>query len=125
MYAVDRSVAVLKPKAPFLAWLNALPDNTIELSLSSLRSDGTVVLMPEFTEPEQGIAYLDEIYDQLFKMELYSWCEETSLWPSDLSLKAFWEWFDVEIHSSVIDSVDEKISNYPLTDIVPDSNDHD
>lgn len=117
MYTVDRSVAVLKPKAPFLTWLNALPDNDIELSLDSLRSDCTVIMIPEFNTPEEGVAYIDDIYQDLFKMELISWCEDRRAWPPDLSLKAFWEWFDVEIHSTVIDTMDDNISNYPLDNV--------
>jgi len=63
------------------------------------------------------VAYIDEIYLQLFKMELASWYEEESLWPKDLSLKAFWEWFNVEIHSTVIDSVEGEITNMPANDL--------
>ena len=50
-------------------------------------------------------------------MELASWYEDEALWPKDLSLKAFWEWFDVEIHSTLIDSVDADISNTPAIDL--------
>ncbi|VEB43206.1 Uncharacterised protein [Chromobacterium violaceum] len=50
-------------------------------------------------------------------MELASWDEDEALWPKDLSLKAFWEWFDVEIHSTVIDSVDEDITNSPASEL--------
>jgi len=117
MYFVDRSVAVIKPKAPFMDWLNAVPDSDIDLTLESLRADCTVILMPEFAEPEEGVAYLDEIYEQLFKMELASWYDDEELWPKDLSLKAFWEWFDVEIHSTVIDSVDAEIMNSPADEL--------
>lgn len=117
MYFVDRSVAVIKPKAPFLAWLNAVPGNDLDIALDSLRADCTVILMPEFEEPEEGVAYIDEIYEQLFKMELASWYEEEELWPQDRSLKTFWEWFDVEIHSTVIDSVDADIMNSPADEL--------
>ena len=53
MYFVDRSVAVIKPKQPFVDWLNQVPDNDMELSLDSLRADCTVILIPEFDEPEE------------------------------------------------------------------------
>lgn len=117
MYFVDRSVAVIKPKEPFLTWLNSVPGNDMDLSLDSLRSDCTVILLPEFNDPEEGVAHIDEIYEQLFKMELASWYEEESLWPTDVSLKAFWEWFDVEIHSTLLDSVDEDITNRPASEL--------
>jgi hypothetical protein len=115
MYFVDRSVAVIKPKAPFLAWLNAVPDNDmIELTLDTLRADSTVILLPEFDEPEEAVAHVDEIFEQLFRLELASWYEDESLWPQDRSLKTFWEWFDVEIHSTLLDTVDADIINSPV-----------
>ncbi|HNX70492.1 hypothetical protein [Rivihabitans pingtungensis] len=114
MYFVDRAVAVIKPKQAFADWLNAVPDNDMELSLDSLRADSTVILIPEFNEPEEGVAYIDDIFEQLFAMELSSWYDDPSLWPQDRSLKTFWEWFDVEIHSTLIDSVDADLNNAPL-----------
>lgn len=117
MYFVDRSVAVIKAKKPFLDWLNAQPDNDLDIGLDSLRADSTVLLIPEFEEPEEGVAYIDEIYEQLFKMELASWYEDEDVWPKDRSLKAFWEWFDVEIHSMVIDTVDADIMNSPADEL--------
>lgn len=117
MYFVDRSVAVIKPKEPFHQWLHAVPGNDVDLTLDSMRTDCTVILLPEFVDPEEGVAYLDDIYEQLFKMELASWYEDPALWPADLSLKAFWEWFDVEIHSTVFDSVEGDITNMPADDI--------
>ena len=77
----------------------------------SLRADSTVILIPEFEEPEEGVAYIDEIFETLFQMELSSWYDDESLWPQDRSLKTFWEWFDVEIHSTVIDSLDDALEN--------------
>ncbi|MDF0606074.1 hypothetical protein HZU77_010485 [Neisseriaceae bacterium TC5R-5] len=117
MYFVDRSVAIIKPRQPFLDWLHAVPENDLELSLESLRSDCTAILLPEFVDPEEGVAHIDEIYEQVFKMELASWYEDETLWPQDFSLKAFWEWFDVEIHSTVIDSVEGDINNMPANEL--------
>ncbi|WP_293761931.1 hypothetical protein [uncultured Aquitalea sp.] len=119
MYFVDRAVAVVKPKQPFLDWLNAVPGNEdmVDLSLDSLRSDCTVILLPEFNQPEEAVAHIDEIYEQLFKMEVASWFDDEAVWPADMSLKTFWEWFDVEIHSTVIDSVEGDITNMPAHDL--------
>ena len=111
MYFVDRSVAVIKPKAKFLEWLASLPGEGVDLTLDQLRSDCTVLLIPEYEEPEEAVAYIDEIFEQVFKMELASWHEDETLWPKDLSLKAFWELFDVEIHATLIDTVDEELVN--------------
>ena len=107
-YFVERSVAVIKPKQPFLEWINAsFTDLPQELTLDSIRIDCNSYLIPEIEEIEDGINYVDEKFADLFALELASWTEDESTWPSDLSLKMFWEWFDVEIHPTTIDIVEE------------------
>lgn len=114
MYFVDRSVAVIKPRQPFLDWLRQVAgDDMVDVSLENLRADCTVLLLPEFDAPEQAVAYLDERADTLFRQELASWHEDSQQWPADMSLLAFWQWFDVEFHSLVLDTVDADISNTP------------
>ena len=114
MYFVDRSVAVIKPKQPFVDWLNQVPDNDMELSLDSLRADCTVIMIPEFDEPEEGVSDVDDLAEKLFEMELSTWYEDPAVWPQDRSLKVFWEWFDVEIHSMVIDTLEGDLENTPV-----------
>lgn len=116
MYIVDRMVALVRPKKPLLDWLLGQPDNDVDLTLDQLRADCTVLLVPECEEHEDAIAYIDEIYRQIFEMELGSWYEEAARWPKDLSLKVFWEWFDVEIHTLVLDTVSEPLLNRSLGD---------
>ena len=113
MYAIDRNVAVIKPRLPFAEWLNALPENDIQLGLDNLRADCTVLLIPEFEEPEQAISYVDELHEQIFEAELGSWCDDRRLWPQQRNLKTFWEWFEVEIHTMVVDTLDEDAEPTP------------
>jgi hypothetical protein len=104
-YVVERSIVVLKPKQPFLEWINntlATSSDTL-LDLQSVRIDCNSYLIPEVNEIESGVAYVDEIYESLFQMELASWSEEQEFWPQELTLKMFWEWFDVEISPTLID----------------------
>ena len=106
MFLVNRCVVVLRPRQPFLDWLNrTLDDHLVELTLAQIRSDCTTFLLEEFEEPEEAVRWLDEHHQRIFAMELGSWHEDSSIWPRERSLKTFWEWFDVEIHSTVIDTV--------------------
>lgn len=108
-YVVERSIVVLKPRQPFLDWVNtklAISNETL-LDLASIRIDCNSYLIPEVNEIEDGVAYVDEVYEALFQMELASWSEDQSLWPEELSLKMFWEWFDVEISPTLIDLTEE------------------
>lgn len=116
MFVVDRTVALVRPKQPMLDWLLAQPDNDVDITLEMLRTDCTVLLVPEGEEPEDAISYIDEIFGQVFEMELTSWYDETERWPTNRTLKLFWEWFDVEVHSLVIDTMDEPLLNRPAGD---------
>lgn len=116
MFIVDRMVALVRPRQPMLEWLMQQPDNDVDLTLDQMRADCTVLLVPETEDPEGVIAYIDEIYKQVFEMELSSWYEEVSRWPKDRSLRTFWEWFDVEVHSLVIDTQEEPLLNRSTSD---------
>ncbi|QZA78958.1 hypothetical protein K4H28_06060 [Deefgea tanakiae] len=113
MFIVDRSAAIIRPKADFLNWLNQLPGNDVILTLDEIRADCTVLMVPEAAEPEDAIAYIDEISEKIFSMELASWVADDALWPQKRNLKMFWDWFDVEIHLGVMDAVSDEIHNTP------------
>ncbi|MDO8527767.1 MAG: hypothetical protein Q7T03_08785 [Deltaproteobacteria bacterium] len=73
MQAINRQVAILKPKQPFLDWNLSLPDaGSLDLKFEDLHKDRTV-------------------------------------WP-EITLDNFKIWFDLEIHSVVIDLLNEKIA---------------
>jgi hypothetical protein len=113
VYVIDRNLAVIKPKQPFLDWLRGVPGNEVELTLDQLCIDCTALLIPEFEEPEDAVSFIDEVGVELFEAELGSWVDDSELWPKDRSLQAFWTWFDVEIHSTVVDLVDEEAPAEP------------
>jgi hypothetical protein len=113
VYVIDRNLAVIKPKQPFLDWLRGVPGNEVELTLDQLCIDCTALLIPEFEEPEDAVSFIDEVGVELFEAELGSWVDDSELWPRDRSLQAFWTWFDVEIHSTVVDLVDEEAPAEP------------
>ena len=54
MFVVDRTVALVRPKQPMLDWLLAQPDNDVDITLDMLRTDCTVLLVPEGEEPEDA-----------------------------------------------------------------------
>jgi hypothetical protein len=106
MFLMNRSLVIIRPKEPFLFWLNQVPnDDGIELTLSQICSDCTSLLIDEYQEPEEAIQWIDEHFEKIFEMELSSWYDDETLWPQDRSLKTFWEWFHVEVHSTVVDTV--------------------
>lgn len=115
IYEVNRSVAVVKPRQLFLDWLKSLPgDDISDLTVDNLRVDCLTLMVPEYEEPEEAIAFLDEHFQEVFRLELASWEEDEKLWPEKLTLAMFWEWFDVELHSLVLDFLDEELENQEI-----------
>lgn len=107
-YFVERSVAIVKPKEPFLNWVNgSFDDLEMELTLDSIRVDCNSYLIPEANEIEEGISFIDNKFAELFALELASWTEDKTVWPQEeFTLKMFWEWFDVEVFPVTIDIAD-------------------
>ena len=116
MYFVDRTAVVLKPSQRFLDWLKSLNGDMPELSLKQIRSNCSVFLVPEFETPEAVISYFDERYQQIFEAEVSSWDVAKKDWPSDMSLQAFWQFFDVEIHDMVLDMEEAEMMVSPVLD---------
>ena len=123
MFFVDRAVAIIQPQKPFLDWLLSVePHESVDITLEQLQHECTTFLIPQYNEPEEAIAYIDDIYLSLFQIELSGWYEDPDLWPEDMSLQAFWEMFDVRVHAMVIDTVESDLHNTPIlgTDIGKD-----
>ena len=66
--------------------------------------------------PEEVVAYFDERYAEVFKAEVSGWAVDEAAWPKDMSLKAFWEFFEVEIHDLVVDMEEGELSLDPVFD---------
>jgi hypothetical protein len=118
MTSINRGLLVVKPKQPFLNWLNSLPDeievnepNQEDLDESFQIDDYTAYLVPEF-EDDETRQVLEEFYSSIFEEELVSWSQEESDWPKNRDLTMFLEWFEVEFHSMVVDLAE----GLPITD---------
>ena len=104
MYEVNRSVAIIQPKAPFFEWLNALPGvPTAAMTLASLRRDSNAILIPAADDHYTLEAYVMEHYHLLFQAELADWCDEEQYWPQEMGPELFRQWFDIETHPMLTD----------------------
>jgi len=116
MYFVDRSAVVLKPTEHFLAWLNNTQEDMPDLTLAQLRANCSVFLIPVFDEPEEAVAYFDERYLGIFKAELAGWTLDESTYPKNLDLETFWQFFELEVHDSVLDLEEAELQITPVFD---------
>ena len=107
---INRAAVILKYKAPFIQWVNdadPYKDNP-GITLESENKDCTVYLILE-DDTEKLEEWISLNFEQLFESEIEDWYTDESLWPKNRNRKLFDEWFDVECHSVLIDTVDGKI----------------
>ena len=114
MYTINRSIAIIRPKQPFVDWANQLPDAEWESSLDDFKTDCLAILIPDYDTDEEAEGYINEIYEDIFTEILSEWSTEESWWPQDRTNEMFWQWFEVELHSIVMDSCMEPIEEEEL-----------
>ena len=114
MYTINRSIAIIRPKQPFVNWANQLPDSESKSSLDDFKTDCLAILIPEYNTDEEAKVHINEIYEDIFIEELFGWCTDESWWPQDRTNEIFWQWFEVEVHSIVMDSSTEPIEEEEL-----------
>jgi hypothetical protein len=105
---LNRAAIILKYKAPAVRWINEAdpypPAHPI--TLETANQDPTVYLIDD-ADAETGAAFtrwLNQGYKALFAQELNGWYVDPALWPQDRSLRVFESWFDIELHTVLIDA---------------------
>jgi hypothetical protein len=110
MYTIDRAIAIVRPNQAFAEWVNSLPENAGEFfTLEEIRKDATAYLIPEFENAADLQATLRELAEDIFAIELEAWSRNPQNWPRKRDFAAFQKWFEVEIHSLVLDPFENEI----------------
>jgi hypothetical protein len=108
--SVHRNVAIVKLKEPFLSWLKAIQHPDADMIAEYLNQVCTALLIPDFGLDEDSRAYIYGHYQAIFENELKSWGQDEAVFPKQRDLKMFEEWFDIEIYTTVLDTVDGEIT---------------
>lgn len=74
-----------------------------------MRVDELAILIPEFDTDEDAKLHLSALWEDIFAYELWAWCTQESWWPEERSEKMFWDWFEIQFHSEVIDLCSNQI----------------
>jgi len=109
MKTINRAVIVLKPKAPFVDWVNRTEDGDLTFTLDEVRRDCTAYLIPEVAGDRDLEQFLRRNYSFLFECELASCLQDETRWPKKRDFNAFLAWFEVEFHSLIIDLVGDEL----------------
>ncbi|MCJ2164696.1 MULTISPECIES: hypothetical protein [unclassified Pseudodesulfovibrio] len=108
MRIINRLLAVLKPKQGYIDWMTSLPDGDEDLipSLEQAREqDCMALLIPEFDTDEQAFEFVLKQSKTIIKMQCEAWDTREELWPKNMDRRLLKKWFDIEIHSEVIDTM--------------------
>jgi hypothetical protein len=109
MQRINRAAAIIKPKQPFVDWLNSLPDDDRVYTLEELSADNLTFLTPEADSREGAIEYIRKKYSLIFEWELWGWVTAKEWSPAKRDWKVLKEWFEIEINSEVFDLVDRAV----------------
>jgi hypothetical protein len=104
---IDRNAILVRPKKPFYGWLNKIfkEENPI-----SEKEENNIYLIREMGSNEDIKKWIKKNFDNLFVNELNDWYTDESGWPTNRTYKMFCDWFDVEVHSMVLD-----LEEFPVT----------
>lgn len=103
MNSINRQIAIVKPKDPYVTWINSLSNIYEPATIESLKNDCTALLVPHFEGKEDLLKFIKNIYQQIVEMELESWSTDKNVWPANLNYSLFQDWFEIEVHSEVFD----------------------
>jgi hypothetical protein len=112
---VNRAAVILKYRKPAIRWINDVDSYESDrvLSQEEVNTDRTVYLISE-EDGDGEIAvrrWVRANYEELFEYELGGWYTDPSLWPEERTGEMFCDWFEIEWHSVLIDTVDGELYN--------------
>ena len=113
MLALNRSAWVVRPRAPFLDWLNAVDPTSASLTLVDLTREPTIYLVDQGDDPDDERAGLPAVYATIFEDQLEGWWRDQATWPTPRSLAVFRRWFECQFHSTLLDLADAPLIDSP------------
>jgi len=116
MRVVNRTAVTVVGSKPYIDWtLSTDADvNKGALTVARAKTYGSAYLLPEFELEEDVQEWIEENAPWLFEFQLAAWTDDESTWPPTRDLKAFREWFRIDIHNVVVDVADDDIEGEEL-----------
>jgi hypothetical protein len=111
MRVLNRTAVTITGAQPYIDWTRSHDADTNRglLTVSLAKPYGSAFLLPEFELEEDVQEWVEDNATWLFEFQLSAWSEDESGWPPTRDLKAFREWFHIDIHSVVVDVADDEI----------------
>lgn len=108
---LNRSALILRYREPAVLWINGADPEGHPMTLEEVNADRTVYLVPDevAATPKKARRWLRNNYLRFFEWELEGWYTDDSLWPVELTMELFDEWFIPEFHELIMDTVGGRI----------------
>lgn len=142
----NRIVVIVRPRAPFIDWINSSDPDAPEIPLDYACAEPNIFLLPateaadvtplsdawerdfdrvstssaQIAQRIAGDDWLLQHWPTLFQRSLEDWDVASEDCPQPQSLALFLAWFDVHTHTAVFDYADEPL-RYHLTAAQPET----
>ncbi|AVR44248.1 hypothetical protein C7S20_02650 [Christiangramia fulva] len=104
--SINRNAILVKPRKPFFKWLNEVFKD--EAPVTSME-ENNLYLVREMASNEDVEKWVSKNFESIFTNELNDWCTNEDEWPAQRTYKLFKEWFNIEIHSMILDLEEEPV----------------
>jgi len=101
--SINRLIAILRPKQAFLDWINSMPDDPNTMTMEEVAYENLCFLIPEYESNEQGREFILKNAEAILEVQLEGWDQSGETWPEKLDRRLLQKFFDIEVHSEVID----------------------
>jgi hypothetical protein len=104
MRLVKRAAITVTPKQPYIDWANGLDDDGVKIG-EDFQSERNIYLIDDVSDvfPFDRDVIVRPFFKAIFEEELSGWHRRVSDWPSPRTYETFLDWFEVEVHSMVLD----------------------
>ena len=106
---VNRTAVIFRYREPMVRWINETDpsDTDPQITSEDLNREQTVYLISdEDGDGEPAVQnWVAANFEAVFEKELGGWYTEPDFWPKERTLALFREWFQVEYHTVIVDTV--------------------
>lgn len=114
MRTLNRVAVVIKPKEPYYEWTKTLGNVDSGMTLEDHRKDCTVILTPAYETQAAMVRCAQGLAREIFRRKLWEWHRDETYWPKELGWCLFKEWFDFEIHTMIVDGVENEPHDWEI-----------
>ena len=96
---------ILRPRALFYAWVTEMASSLKEkndVNIEEIANDHTIFVVPK-KNPEETSALLAGNLEAILQREFSRWTKDETLWPPRFDLDVLTQYFDLEMHNTVVD----------------------